>query len=121
MLITHISTMSRMQIPAQSHKDNQSRLPSGFHPSIATTRQDRQIINTKPASFARPARSVQASRQAGRQKLRSLQVTSPDMAHSKAISESSSTPRASKEDRQATLTVPDARYMLFPSRSHDDL
>ena len=94
-LITHISAMSRMQIPARSHQDNQSRLPSGFHPSIATNHQDRQIIITKPPpSLARPVAFKQAGRQAA---AKSLQVTSPDMAHSNAISESSSTPRHQKK------------------------
>lgn len=76
-VITHISIMSRMQIPAHSHQDHQSRLPSGFHLSIATNHQDRQIIITKPPpSLARPV-AFKQGRQAGRQTLRACRSPRP--------------------------------------------
>lgn len=57
-----------------------SRCISLFHPSIMTTDRNKQLRSSNhylkpPPSLARPV-----AKQAGRQKLKGLQVTSPDMA-----------------------------------------
>lgn len=98
-----------------------SRCISVLHPSITTTDHNRQLRSPNhylkpPPSLARPV-----AKQADRQKLKDLQVTSPDIAWPFDPLANRAQLHTIKKTRQATATVPDARYMLFLSRSHDDL
>jgi hypothetical protein len=94
-MITHISTVRRIQSRVHSHTQH-----AVYHhgasvcsirrslPQIASNHWDRQIsieLSKKTASFARPARSVQASNQAGRQKLRACRSPRPTCPLSKPL------------------------------------